>query len=76
MEKSFLLQHLQLVHVLIQCTINSPHFRTLYIYTNFVSPRQMTPLHFAARQGHAGTAQLLVEKGADINVKDSDGVRE
>ena len=40
------------------------------------SPHQRTPLHRAVEQGHAGTAQFLVEKGADINVKDNDGVRE
>ena len=27
-------------------------------------------------QGKEGTVQLLIEKGADINVKDIDGVRE
>ena len=40
------------------------------------SPRQMTPLHSAAIQGKEGTVQFLVEKGADINIKDSHGVRE
>ena len=43
---------------------------------NFVSPRQKTPLYFAAEQGDVGTAQFLVEKGADINVKDNFEVRE
>ena len=36
----------------------------------------MTPLHKAAREGKEGTVQLLIQKGADINVKDSCGVRE
>ena len=40
------------------------------------SPCQWTPLHYAARKGKEGTVQLLIEKGADINVKDSYGVRE
>ena len=40
------------------------------------SPNQVTPLHRAAGEGKGGTVQLLVEKGADINVKDNDGVRE
>ena len=40
------------------------------------SPRQWTPLHCAAIRGKEGTVQLLIEKGTDINVKDSDGVRE
>ena len=34
----------------------------------------MTPLHLAAEQGCASTAQFLVEKGADINIKDNYGV--
>ena len=41
-----------------------------------ISPHQRTPLHLAAELGHTGTAQFLVEKGADINIKDSDGVCE
>ena len=36
----------------------------------------MTPLHLAARAGNKGTIQLLIEKGADLNFKDNDGVRE
>ena len=42
----------------------------------FVSPGQRTPLHWAANEGEEGTAQFLVEKGADINVKHNGGVRE
>ena len=37
---------------------------------------QMTPLHSVAIGGDAGTAQVLVEKGADFNIKDNNGVRE
>ena len=40
------------------------------------SPHQETPLHWAAIEGKEGTVQLLIEKGADINVKDNDGVCE
>ena len=36
----------------------------------------MTPLHLAAIAGKEGTVQLLIEKGAEINIKDNDGVRE
>lgn len=32
-----------------------------------------TPLMYAARQGALGTAQVLVEVGADLNVQDPDG---
>ena len=85
---SFLLQHFQLVHVLIRCTTNSPYSRTLYLYTRLIghswrtmfrlvpSPHQWTPLHLAALQGKEGTVQLLIEKGADINIKDRCGVRD
>ena len=36
----------------------------------------MTPLHRAAIEGEVGTVQLLIQKGADMNIKDNDGVRE
>ena len=36
----------------------------------------MTPLHWAAREGKEGTVQLLIVKGADINIKGKHGVRE
>ena len=36
----------------------------------------MTPLHRAAEEDNEGTVQLLIEKGADVNVKDNDGVCE
>ena len=63
-------------------------FQNLYMYArltghswiehfqNFICPHQLTPLHFAAEEGHVGTAQVLIEKGADMNIKDSDGVCE
>lgn len=37
-------------------------------------PHQWTPLHLAATSGHVDTAQLLVDKGANINSKDNGGV--
>ena len=40
------------------------------------SPHQRTPLHWAAIQSKEGTVQLLVEKGADMNIKDFIGVCE
>ena len=42
----------------------------------FVSPRQRTPLHWAAIQGEEGIVHILIEKGADMNIKDIRGVRE
>ena len=35
------------------------------------SPHQHTPLHLAAEQRLVDAVQVLIEKGADINVKDS-----
>ena len=35
---------------------------------------QRTPLHIATREGHENTAKCLVKKGADISIKDKDGV--
>ena len=36
----------------------------------------MTPLHDAACEGHVHVVRCLVEQGADINIKDNDGVSE
>jgi len=37
---------------------------------------QQTPLHVAANNGHDYTVKCLVQKGADINIKDKKGVNE
>ena len=42
----------------------------------FFFPHQVTPLHYAAAEGHVDTQQYLVEAGADIHSKDDDGVSE
>jgi ankyrin repeat protein len=34
----------------------------------------MTPLHYAARQGHVEVAQLLIQAGADINVREANDI--
>ena len=35
---------------------------------------QQTPLHVAASKGRDYTVECLVKKGADINIKDKNGV--
>ena len=40
------------------------------------SPHQKTPLHLAAEGGHMDTVTCLVEKGANINIKDKDEASE
>ena len=35
---------------------------------------QMTALHQAAHKGHVDIVECLVDKGADINIKDKNGV--
>ena len=37
---------------------------------------QGSPLHWAARGGHVDTVRILIDKEADINIKDEKGVRE
>ena len=36
----------------------------------FDSPNQDTPLHCTAWRGHVVVVRCLVEKGADVNIKD------
>ena len=42
----------------------------------FASPHQWTPLHQAAYGGHVDAVTYLVQKGANIDSKDDDGVSE
>ena len=42
----------------------------------FASPHQDKPLHLAAKECHVETVKYLVEMGANIHCKDSDGVSE
>ena len=35
---------------------------------------QQTPLHVAASQGHCNIVEYLVMQGADVSIKDNDGV--
>ena len=40
------------------------------------SPHQRTPLHEAAGGSDGGAVELLLQAGADINIKRDDGVSE
>ena len=40
------------------------------------SPHQATPLHKAAEKGQSDTVKYLIEKGADLTIKDKFGVSE
>ena len=63
-------------------------FQNLYVYTNLTdihggpssnlvsSPHQYTPLHYAAGGGHVGAVEYIIQAGADINIKDVNGVSE
>ena len=48
------------------------HVQLFLIY----SPHQSTPLFWAAYEGHVDIVRYLVEQGADINIKDKNGVSE
>ena len=48
----------------------------MFMIVWLISPHQKIPLHWAAIAGKEDTVQLLTGKGADINIKDSYGVRE
>ena len=43
------------------------------ISPNFQDPEGRTPLHIAAEEGHKEICTLLIEYGADINIKDAHG---
>ena len=46
--------------------INGGPCSTFFIY----SPHQRTPLNWAANGGHVDMVRYLVDKGADLNIKD------
>ena len=43
---------------------------------HFLSPPQMSPLHWAADKGHVNIVKFLVEKGANLHCEDGLGVSE
>ena len=42
----------------------------------FISLHQRTPLHVAAYRGNVETVAFLVDKGADMSIKNENGVSE
>ncbi|WP_108784243.1 ankyrin repeat domain-containing protein [Wolbachia endosymbiont of Bemisia tabaci] len=46
----------------------------LYRETAYEPSYNLTPLHFAALNGHFKVVELLISKGADINAKDDSGL--
>ena len=58
---------------------NSVNFKSIIATTSlqFVTfIYQQTPLHVAASKGHDYTVECLVKKGANMNIKDKNGVSE
>ena len=54
-----------------------PHHSWWTLFNYFAySSHQYTPLHNAAHKGHMHIVRYLVEQGADINIKDKNGVSE
>ena len=65
-----------MIHVIIRMiqTEVSNFFFLLYFCCLFL--HQMTPLHAAAEKGCFNIIKPLVDKGANINIEDNDGVIE
>jgi len=38
---------------------------------NIIQENKLTPLHWAAAEGHTKVVSLLIEKGANVNMKDN-----
>ena len=62
-------------------SIHETYFLNLYVAITaclnyFVYLYQRTPLHIAVKEGKGHTVKFLVEKGADVNIEDIDGVSE
>ena len=52
------------------------HLRSVPSSNLVSSPQQATPLHKAAKWGHVGAVDYLIQAGADVNIKDYCGVSE
>ena len=53
--------------------MNSANFKITFTLTSHLFYHQ-TALHIAAKEGQEVTVKHLVKKGADINIKDNNGV--
>ena len=49
--------------------------RLVVVNVNHCSFHQKTPLHIAVESGNDATVKFFVDKGADVNIKDNEGVR-
>ena len=56
--------------------LTSPEVSDFFAYFCCFFLHQMTPLHAAAEKGRFNVIKPLVDKGANINIKDNDGVNE
>ena len=52
------------------------HLRSVLSSNLLSSPQQDTPLHRAAEWHHVGAVDYLIQAGADVNIKDDNGVSE
>ena len=57
----------------IQLYMKSANFKIMFTLTSHLLYHQ-TALHIAAKEGQEVTVKHLVKKGADINIKDNNGV--
>ena len=53
---------------------NLPEILSQFLSKYFGSLYQWTPLHVAAKEGRDHTVEQLVNRGADISIKDKNGV--
>lgn len=59
------------LEMIVKSIISSKNFKnqTLHDTVNSKSVYEMSPLHWAVRNGHYGVAKLLIDHGADVNTR-------
>ena len=56
----------------VSCYINSNLLASCCMSSNSILLQiSITPLHVACENGHTETAQMLIDRGADVNKEDS-----